>query len=55
MPEGPENGSKIISKKGESTLDFGKIKFENPGVYAYTVSELNGGVKGWTYDEKVYS
>lgn len=34
----------------EGEAEFGKITFEHAGVYTYTVSEVNNGADGYTYD-----
>lgn len=38
----------------EGNVTFGTIRFDNPGTYKYTITELNGGLNGFTYDESIY-
>ena len=40
--------------KGE-TASFAGLTFEDIGTYTYTISEVNGGVNGMTYDDAVYT
>lgn len=55
MPDGAEKNKKMISLNGAGTTDFGTITFTNPGVYTYTITEVNSGIKGWTYDDTIYN
>ncbi len=53
MPEGAEDGK--LSKnatKSASTAVFGTIVYEEEGTYEYTITEVNSGIKGVTYDTK---
>lgn len=54
MPEGSRNGKKVISITGSGEAEFGEIKYTQAGVYTYTITELNGGLPGWTYDAAEY-
>lgn len=54
MPSDSDDYIKVMSLYGVGTLNFGKITFTNPGIYTYTVYELNTGIKGWIYDDKNY-
>ncbi len=42
------------SVEGEGTASFDAIKYEKAGTYTYTVSEVNTGETGYTYDSSVY-
>lgn len=55
MPDNSEEDVKIVTLEDKGEIGFGTITFENPGIYTYTISELNGGIEGWTYDDKVYT
>ncbi len=55
MPEGSEGGSKTVLLTGAGEIDFGSIYFTESGIYVYTISELNGGLNNWIYDETVYT
>lgn len=55
MPEGSQNGIKVISITNVGEGEFGSVTFKNPGVYTYTISELNTGIKGFIYDERTYN
>lgn len=55
MPEGSNGTVKEITITGAGSGEIGKITFEKPGTYVYTVSEKNGGVEGYTYDSTVYT
>ncbi len=54
MPDGSDNGTKIITLNGMGEAELGTISYTGPGVYTYTITELNDGEKGWSYDESVY-
>ncbi len=54
MPSGSVNGEKTASVTGEGEAAFGKITFTHPGVYSYTVSEVNKKTLGYIYDRTVY-
>ena len=49
----PEHTEVKIS--GGDTGSFGRITFEAAGTYTYTVSEVNDGVSGMTYDPSQYT
>lgn len=38
----------------DGNVVFAGITFETPGTYNYTISELNTGINGFTYDTSVY-
>lgn len=55
MPAGSENGKKTVEIKGAGSTEFGYIKFTEPGVYEYTVTEENTGEANFAYDTKVFT
>lgn len=55
MPEGTVDGKKIISITGNGIAELGTIQYDAPGVYTYTLTEINEHVSGWTYDPAVYT
>jgi len=55
MPTGSANGAKTIQITGSGEAAFGKWSYDKEGVYYYTVSEVNTGEKGYTYDTVVYT
>ena len=55
MPEGSSGSVKTMSVQGAGSVEFGNITFSAPGVYAYTISEKNTGVEGYTYDNTVFT
>lgn len=55
MPEGSEDGVKTVQIKGSGEDEFGVVKFTAPGKYLYTISEVNTGVEGYTYDKMAYT
>ena len=49
----PEEDTIVITKDDKDrTVSFGKIDFDEPGKYTYTVKETKGDSKGVTYDTK---
>ncbi len=55
MPDGSVDGVKTIQITGGGESDFGTWGYNKPGVYAYTVFEVNTGESGYTYDTAVYT
>jgi hypothetical protein len=55
MPEGSDNGSKLIQINGAGEADFGEIEFEEKGIYKYYITEINSGEKNYTYDAARYT
>lgn len=55
MPSGSPDGARELVITGEGSAEFAPITFTRPGVYEYTVSEINGGEDGYTYDTEVYT
>ena len=51
-----ENGDiQTIKIKGSGTAEFDAIEFDKVGTYTYTVKEIDGKAKGYTYDGSVYT
>ena len=55
MPDGSDNGSKLIQINGAGETDFGEIEFEEKGIYKYYITEINSGEKNYTYDAARYT
>ena len=55
MPEGSNGNTKTVARIGSGEIEGGAFSFASPGVYTYTISELNTGADGWTYDNTVYT
>lgn len=55
MPEGSNGNTKILTITGSGQVEIGKITFDRAGTFTYTITELNGGIEGWTYDAAVYT
>ncbi|MCL2158105.1 MAG: hypothetical protein FWH48_01725 [Oscillospiraceae bacterium] len=55
MPPGSANGAKTIAIAGSGRGEFGTWGYDAPGVYYYTVYEINSGASGYTYDTAVYT
>lgn len=55
MPEGSTGNTKTLTLNGSGEVEIGTFTFAEPGIYIYTVSELNTGADGWTYDNTVYT
>ena len=55
MPIGSSVESSTVELLGEGNTDFAPITFTKPGVFNYTVEEVNDGVAGYTYDPSVYT
>lgn len=54
MPEGSSGGEKKVDLKGEGTVSFGKIEFDYPEAYYYTITESAPSVNGLTGDKTIY-
>jgi len=54
MPAGSKNGVKTLSILGSGHGEFGVWSFTKEGVYHYTISEVDTGIKGYTYDTVIY-
>ena len=55
MPFDSADGVKTITITGEDEKSFGAITYTAPGTYVYTISEVNTGEDGYTYDESIYT
>lgn len=55
MPEGSAEGVKTMSVVGAGPVEFGVIKFTEPGVYNYTITEQKGTNSKYTYDTTTYT
>ena len=55
MPAGSVNGVKHLTIIGAGEGEFGTWSYTEAGTYRYTVSEVNGGVAGYSYDRTVYT
>ena len=55
MPEGSAGNVKVVTIDGDGLAELGTILFSRPGVYTYTLTELNSGAVGWSYDRAVYT
>lgn len=51
----PLTGEVAVTTAGTYGFSFSPKVFTAPGVYTYTISEINGGVKGVTYDTNVHT
>ena len=54
MPVGSTDGVKQISIKGSGEKSFGIWTYTEPGDYQYTVREIAGSNRHYTYDKTVY-
>ena len=55
MPEGAEDGVATASNAADGSVDFGDMVFQFVGDYTYTVTEVNDGKPGYTYDDTEYT
>ena len=55
MPAGSSGNTKTIHLTGSGAVEIGTFSFTAPGIYTYTVSELNTGADGWQYDTTIYT
>ena len=55
MPGGSLEEEAIAEITGAGDTGFETIHFTKPGVFHYTVEEINDGVAGYTYDSSVYT
>lgn len=54
MPVGSTDGTKRVSRAGAGTVGLGAWTYTEPGSYRYTVREIAGNNKRYTYDKTVY-
>ena len=55
MPSGGVNGVKTIYITGSGRGEFGTWSYDKPGIYYYSVTEVNTGSGGYSYDTAVYT
>ncbi|MCL2825915.1 MAG: hypothetical protein FWD72_00750, partial [Eggerthellaceae bacterium] len=55
MPQGSANGAKTITVTGSGSGEFGTWSYTEEGLYHYTVTEVNTGEAGYTYDRTIYT
>ena len=55
MPEGSVDGVKTVTITGSGSYEFGEMVFTEAGTYVYEISEVDDGVKNYTYDTTVYT
>jgi len=55
MPVGSKDGVKRMTIIGPGEADFGTWSYTETGTYKYTVSEVDNGETGYTYDAAVYT
>jgi len=55
MPPGSSNGAKTLQVTGSGKGEFGVWSYSKAGTYFYTVSEINTGEAGYTYDTAIYT
>lgn len=55
MPQGSVNGVKQVSALGAGSVEFGLYTYQYPGVYTYSITELEGNNAQYTYDKAVYT
>ena len=44
-----------VTNDASGNISFGTITYDEAGEYVYTISEINGGAKGYTYDDTKYT
>lgn len=55
MPEGSKNGVKKVTIKSNERFSFGKIRYDKPGIYEYTVSREIVKSRNLIQDDSVYN
>lgn len=55
MPDGAVGDTKIVALDRTGVVCLGNITFTKAGEYRYTLTEVNGGLEHWTYDQSVYT
>jgi len=51
----PMPGSNEITVAGAGKASFGRITYDSPGTYVYTITEQPGSLANWTCDASVYT
>lgn len=54
MPAGSQGNKKMYHVRGNEEVSIGDIVYEKPGIYVYTIQEINEGIPGWKYDDSIY-
>ncbi|MGI6017749.1 MAG: Spy0128 family protein [Marvinbryantia sp.] len=54
MPEQTKDQEVVIEIQGAGKAEFPSIKFSQPGVYQYEITQQEGNAKYYTYDSCVY-
>ena len=54
MPGDSQADTETVAIQGEGSTAFAPISFQIPGVYSYTLEEVNDAIYGYTYDKSVY-
>jgi pilin isopeptide linkage protein len=55
LPEGSTGRSFTVSVNGAGTVSPGKVTFNSPGTYIYTITEKNTGAQDYNYDTSSYT
>jgi len=55
MPTGSAEGVKLMTIVGPGEEDFGTWSYTKAGIYHYSISEVNNGEVGYSYDATVYT
>lgn len=52
-PNAPLPAVTTVTNNARGVAAFGEITYSKPGSYKYAISEIDGGLSGYTYDENV--
>ncbi len=55
MPAGSTDGVLTVTNQANGTIAIPAITYKVAGVYTYTLTEVAGNAKGYTYDNKTYT
>lgn len=55
MPEQAESQQVVMEIQGQGKKEFPSIKFTQPGIYQYEITQQKGNAKYYTYDSCVYN
>lgn len=55
MPEHTQDEQAVIEIQGQGTKEFSSMKFTQPGVYQYEITQQAGKARYYTYDKCVYN